>query len=267
MVQFAANLTTLFKEVPFLDRFERAAKAGFTAVESLFPYEFEIAELADRLERFGLTQVLINMPPGDWAAGDRGTAALPARRDEFRAAARTAFAYARGLGCKRVHAMSGVLPPGTDRSTCIATFLDNARWAADLAAEDGVTIVFEPLNVRDVPGYFVAHQLEMAALLREVGRDNVAVQLDYYHAQIMDGDLTRLTETLGAMIGHVQIASVPDRHEPDEGEVFFPHLFATLDRIGYAGFVGCEYNPRGVTEDGLGWLKPHLSRSAALAAG
>ncbi len=159
------------------------------------------------------------------------------------------------MGCKRVHAMSGIIPAGADRAECRRTFLDNIRYSAELAAKDGIIIVVEPLNVRDMPGYFISHQMEAVDLLDEVDLENVGVQLDYYHAQIMDGDLTRLTEKMGSAIGHVQIASVPDRHEPDEGEVFFPHIFETLDRIGYSGWIGCEYNPRGDTEAGLGWLQ------------
>lgn len=259
MARFAANLTMLFREVPFLDRFERAAACGLQAVEYLFPYEFAPEDLAARLKRFNLQQALINMPPGDWAKGDRGTAAIPARRDEFRAGAERAFHYAKALGCKRVHAMSGIIPTSADRAACVQTFLDNIRFAADLVAPEGITITIEPLNTRDVPGYFIAHQMDAIELVRNVERPNVAVQLDFYHAQIMDGDLTRLAEKMGSAIGHVQIASVPDRHEPDEGEVNFTHVFATLDRIGYAGWIGCEYNPRTTTEAGLGWLKAHQS--------
>lgn len=256
MLRFAANLSTLFTEVPFLDRFERAAAAGFTAVEYLFPYAYEATELKRRLEDHGLRQVLFNLPPGDWQAGDRGTAALPGRSDEFRAGVREALDYARVLGCSRLHAMSGILPPGVDRADCERTCLENIRYAADEAVDDGITILIEALNDRDVQGYFVAHQADAAELVRRVNRPNVAVQLDYYHAQIMDGDLTRLTEHLD--FAHVQVASVPGRHEPDEGEVAYDHVFATLDRVGYDGWIGCEYNPRGETEAGLKWMRPYL---------
>lgn len=258
MPRFAANLSTLYQEVPFLDRFERAAAAGFAAIEYLFPYEYDAEEIRRRLDEHGLRQVLFNLPPGDWAAGDRGTAALPARATEFRDGVRQAIEFARALDCTRLHAMSGVLPSDLDRSAAEETFIENIRYAADAAAADEITILIEALNDRDVPGYFVAHQLDAARLVRKADRPNVSVQLDYYHAQIMDGDLTRLTERLAGQIGHVQIASVPDRHEPDEGELDCDHLFETLDRIGYVGWVGCEYNPRGETEAGLGWVRPYL---------
>ena len=257
MLKFAANLSLLFTEAPFLQRFERAAAVGFRGVECLFPYTFDAADLARELERNGLEQVLINAPPGDWNAGDRGTAALPSRREEFRRSVETALAYARRLGCRRVHVMAGVLPEGADRSVCERTFVANLQFAADKAATDGITILVEALNDRDVPGYLVEHQSVAMHLVRAVDRPNVAVQLDYYHAQIMDGDLTRLTETLGSAIGHVQVSSVPDRREPDHGEIHFPHLFEVLERIGYDGWIGCEYHPRGETEAGLGWLRPY----------
>lgn len=253
-MKFDANLTLLFTEVPFLERFERAAAAGFSGVECLFPYEYDAGEIAALLKENGLQMVLINMPAGDWEAGDRGTAAIPSRREEFRQAVETSLSYAREVGCKQVHAMSGVIPPDADRARCEETFLENIRYAADRAAKDGITILVEALNDRDVPGYFVAHQQAAFDLIRRIERPNVAVQLDYYHAQIMDGDLTRLTERLLDRLGHIQIASVPDRHEPDEGEVDYRHIFATLERVGYSGWIGCEYRPRGTTEEGLSWM-------------
>jgi 2-dehydrotetronate isomerase len=262
MPRFAANLTTLFNEVDVLDRFERAAAEGFSAVEMLYPYAYPAAEIAARLNRHALRLVLFNTPPGD-QAGDRGTAALPHRVEEFRAGVRIALDYARALGCPRVHAMSGVTSAEPDRARCEATWIDNIRYAADLAAPSGVTIMIEPLNSRDAPGYFVSRQDDAVALIERAARPNVALQLDYYHAQIMHGDLTRLTERLAGAFAHVQIASVPDRHEPDEGEINYPHLFATLDRIGYAGWIGCEYNPRGKTAEGLGWVRPYLAREPA----
>ena len=261
MLRFAANLTMLFKEVPFLERFSSAAACGFAGVEYLFPYEYDPAELHERLRENSLQQVLFNLPPGDWNTGDRGTAALPHRVEEFREGLHLALRYGRELECTRLHAMAGVIPAGADRAECEETFLSNVRYAADAASSEGITIVLEALNTRDVPGYFFSSQTEALELVRKIGRSNVAVQLDYYHAQIMDGDLTRLTETLADSIGHVQIASVPDRHEPDEGEINYRHIFATLERIGYAGWIGCEYNPRGTTEDGLGWILPYISNA------
>ena len=260
MLKFAANLSVLFTEVPFLDRFERAAEAGFRGVECLFPYAYDAGDVAARLDRHGLELVLINMPAGNWEAGERGTAALPDRRDEFRGAVETALEYARAVGCKQVHAMSGIIPPDADRARCEHAFLENIRHAADLAVKDNVTILIEALNDRDVPGYFVAHQLDAMELVRRVGRPNVAVQLDYYHAQIMDGDLTRLTERMAGSFAHVQIASVPDRHEPDEGEVSYRHVFETLERVGFAGWIGCEYVPRRTTEDGMRWMDTRRRR-------
>ncbi|AWK89395.1 2-oxo-tetronate isomerase [Azospirillum thermophilum] len=256
MVQFAANLTMLFTEVPFLDRFERAAAAGFRAVEMLFPYDHPAEAVAERLQRFGLTLALFNMPPGDWAAGDRGMAAIPGRADEFRANLETARRYARTLGCTRLHAMAGITR-GLDPAACGETFVANLRHAADLLAGDGVTVLVEPLNDRDMPGYFLAHQEDALRLVEAVDRPNVAVQLDLYHAQIMDGDLTRRIERMAGRFAHVQIASVPDRHEPDAGEVNYPHLFETLDRVGYRGWIGCEYRPRAGTEAGLSWFAPY----------
>lgn len=258
MPRFAANLSMLFTDVPFLERFERAAAAGFEAVEYLFPYDHDASVIRDLLGTHALRQVLFNLPPGDWQAGDRGTAALPGREDEFRRAVDAAIEYALVLQCPLLHAMSGVLPPGADRAACERTFVGNIRHAADQAAGHGITVLVEALNDRDVPGYFLAHQRDAAALVRKVARPNVSVQLDYYHAQIMDGDLTRLTETLD--FGHVQIASIPDRHEPDEGEVDYTHIFDVLDRTGYGGWVGCEYHPRKDTDSGLDWVRPYLTR-------
>jgi hydroxypyruvate isomerase len=258
MPRFAANLSMLFTEVPFLERFERAAAAGFEAVEYLFPYDHEPADLRRLLDRHGLRQVLFNLPAGNWAAGDRGTAALSSRREEFRAAVEAAIKYARALDCPRLHAMAGVTAAGADLEAAEATFIENLRSAADAAAADGITILIEALNDRDLPGYFVAHQMDALALVHKIDRPNVSVQLDYYHAQIMDGDLTHLTERLAGRFSHVQVASVPGRHEPDEGEVSYRHLFEMLDRIGYTGWVGCEYVPRGETEAGLAWMRPYV---------
>lgn len=257
MPRFAANLSMLFTEVPFLERFRQAAIAGFTAVECLFPYAYGAAELRRLLDEHDLEQVLFNLPPGDWEAGDRGTAALPNRRTEFRNSVDTAIAYARVLGCTNLHAMAGIVPDDAERTRCEQVFIENIRFAADAAAGHGITILIEALNNRDVPGYLFAHQREAAELVHQIDRPNVSVQLDYYHAQIMDGDLTHLTEKMN--FGHVQIASVPLRQEPDEGEIDYEHVFATLDRVGYEGWVGCEYTPRSDTKSGLAWVRPYLA--------
>ncbi|MBY6094781.1 2-oxo-tetronate isomerase [Ferrimonas balearica] len=259
MAKFAANLTMLFTEVPFMERFAHAADAGFDAVEFLFPYDFDSSELADQLNIHGLTQALFNMPPGNWDAGERGMAAIPGREAEFRANAEKALAYALALNCKKVHAMAGLVDSRYDYDAHRATFIDNLRWAADRYAEHGITIQIEPLNDRDVPGYFLAHQMEAVELVEAIDRANVKVQLDLYHAQIMDGDLSRLIAQMGQHIGHVQIASVPERHEPSEGELNYPHLFEVLDQH-YDGYIGCEYKPRHSTTFGLGWVKPYLAK-------
>ncbi|EFH12404.1 2-oxo-tetronate isomerase [Pseudoroseomonas cervicalis] len=259
MPRFAANLSMMFTDVPFLDRFARAAAAGFEAVEFLFPYDHPPEVVAEKLNSAGLTQALFNMPPGDWAAGERGMAAIPGREQEFRDNVATAITYARALGCKTLHAMSG-LTEGLDRAACEATFVENFRYAADALAPHGITLLVEPINSRNMPGYFIAHQLDAIALIERVARPNVALQLDLYHAQIMDGDLTKLIEKLAGRFAHVQIASVPERHEPDEGELNYPHLYAVLDRVGYKGWIGCEYNPRAATEAGLGWFASYKAR-------
>lgn len=256
MPRFAANLSMMFTEVPFLERFGRAAQAGFQAVEFLFPYEHPPETVAAALKKHGLTQALFNMPPGNWAAGERGMAAIPGREQEFRDNVAVALRYAKALECKTLHAMSGITE-GLDREACKATFVENFRFAADALAKEGITLLVEPINSRNMPGYFIAHQLEAVELVERVGRPNVSVQLDLYHAQIMDGDLTRLIEKMHGRFAHVQIASVPERHEPDEGELNYPHLYAVLDRLGYQGWIGCEYNPRGETEAGLGWFAPY----------
>ena len=258
MAKFAANLTMLFTEVPFLERFEKAHQAGFKAVEYLFPYAFEAEELAAKMQRFGFEQALFNMPPGDWDAGERGFAAIPGREEEFKASVDTALMYAKALNCKKVHAMSSLHDANFTRQQHVETFISNIRFAADKFAENNIELMIEPLNSRDVPYYFVAHQRDAVELIKLVDRPNVKLQLDLYHAQIMDGDLSTLIREVAAYTGHIQIASVPERHEPSEGELNYPHLFSVLDDSGYQGWIGCEYNPRGTTEEGLGWVKSYL---------
>lgn len=258
MPKFAANLSMLFTEVPFMERFKKAHQAGFKAVEFLFPYDFEPEALQTELQQYGLEQALFNLPPGDWGAGERGFAAIPGREQEFKNSVETALLYAKALGCKKLHAMSGIVDPRFSRQQHVDTFVANIRFAADLLADHGIQVMIEPLNVRDVPGYFIAHQREAVELIRLVDRPNVKLQLDLYHAQIMDGDLTNLIKELAPFTGHVQIASVPDRHEPSEGEIGYPHLFEVLDASGYSGWVGCEYHPREETEAGLGWVHRYL---------
>ncbi len=257
MPRFAANLSMMYQEHAFLDRFAAAAKDGFEGVEFLFPYDFDKADIRARLDDAGLKQALFNAPPGDWAAGERGIASLPGREEEFRRGIATALEYAQVLGNTRLHVMAGLLPPGADRARHHATYIGNVAYAAREAARAGITIVLEPINTRDMPGFFLTHQAQAHAVCKEVGAPNVKVQFDLYHAQIMEGDLSvKLKQYVGeGGVGHVQIAGVPDRHEPDEGELNYSHLFALMDTLGYDGWVGCEYRPRAGTSEGLGWLK------------
>ena len=255
MPRFAANLSMMFNELAFLDRFGAAARAGFDAVEFLFPYEYEPDQIAACLAAHGLTQVLFNLPPGRFADGERGMAALPGREAEFVASLQPALRHARATGCKRLHVMSGIAAPGADRSAMQAALVANLRHAARAVASDGITLLIEPINTRDIPGYFLNYPQQAVDILDEVGEPNVAMQFDLYHCQVMQGDLAKTMDKHIGRIGHVQIAGVPDRHEPDSGEVNYPFLMRRLDALGYTGFVGCEYRPLGRTEDGLDWLR------------
>lgn len=255
MPKFAANLTMMFNEVPFPERFSAAAKAGFTAVEFLFPYDYPVADVTRWLKENNLASALFNMPPGDWAAGERGIASLPGREEEFLAGVHKAIEYALSMGTPTIHAMAGLFPEGADREWHRSVFVDNIGLAAKELAKHGLTLVIEPINTRDMPGYFLSTQAEGHAIRKEVDEPNLKVQMDFYHAQIMEGDLSMTFKNNFEGIGHIQIASVPARHEPDEGEINYPHLFALLDELGYSGYVGCEYRPRGKTEDGLGWFR------------
>lgn len=256
MPRFAANLTMMFNEVPFMQRFELAAQQGFEAVEFLFPYAHSPEEIAAKLERFGLEQALFNLPPGDWDAGERGLAALPGRESEFRDSVETALRYAKALGCPRAHAMAGLVDTQSERRAMQDTYLENIRYAARRLEEDGITLLLEPINDRDMPGYFINHQHEAHAVVAALGEPNLKVQMDFYHTQIMDGDIWKTFEKYQSGVGHIQIAGVPERHEPDTGEVNYPWLFEQLDRSGFDGWLGCEYRPRGETAAGLGWFTP-----------
>lgn len=263
MPRFAANLNFLYGEFDFLDRPAAAAADGFTGVECLFPYEYPAEDLAGRLRAAGLEQVLFNLPPGDWAAGERGLAALPGREAEFAAALERALCTARILGCVRLHAMAGIVSPAADRARMHATYIANLRLAAQRASEHGVTVLIEPINARDMPGYFLGTLAQAAAVIAEVGEPNLRLQFDLYHAQITEGDLSRKLERYLPLIGHVQIASVPERSEPDAGEFDAARLFAQLDALGYSAWVGCEYRPRAGTRAGLGWLAPWCASGVA----
>lgn len=261
MPRFAANLSMLFTEVPFMERFAAAAAAGFVGVEFLFPYAFEPADLAGELERHGLTQALFNLWPGDWEAGERGIAALPGREAEFRDSVDLALEYATALGCARVHAMAGLAPSSIPRQAMYDTYIDNLRFAARQLAAHEIQLLVEPINSRDMPGYFLNHQNEGHAIMAAVGEPNVAVQMDFYHAQIMDGDVWSTYCRYREGVGHVQIAGVPERHEPDTGELNYSWLFEQFDTVGYKGWIGCEYHPRTTTDAGLGWFAPWRARA------
>jgi hydroxypyruvate isomerase len=255
MPRFAANLTMMFTEHPFLDRFAAAAKAGFTAVEFLFPYDHPAEEVGNRLRDAGLTQALFNLPPGDWNAGEKGFAALPARFDDLKASLATALPYAQATGVKRVHLMAGIAERSDARA--VEAFYKSVAYAAEFFAPHGLDVVLEPINPRNVPGYFLNDFHFARDLIRELKIPNLKLQFDIYHCQIIHGDVTMHLREMMDMTGHIQIASIPSRNEPDGEELNYPFLFAELDRLGYAGFVGCEYNPRGRTEDGLGWFAPY----------
>ena len=254
MPRFAANLSMMFQEHEFLDRFRAARAAGFAGVEFLFPYDFPAEDIAARLQQAGLAQVLFNLPPGEWAKGERGLAALPGREEEFRHSIETALAYAEALECRTLHCMAGMVPPGVEREHCERALTANLRIAARACAEAGRTLVIEPINTRDMAGYFLNYQGQARAIIEEVAEPNLKLQLDLYHCQIMEGDLARHIRELAHITGHVQIAGVPDRQEPDQGEVNYRYLFDVLDETGYQGWIGCEYRPRGRTTDGLGWF-------------
>ncbi len=264
MPRFAANLSMMYTEVDFLDRFAAAAADGFTAVEYLFPYAFDSAEIAKRLKVHGLIQALFNGPPGDWDKGERGLASLPGREAQFRASVLDkALPYAQALGCKRVHLMAGVVPAGADRAAHRTTYLTNLAWAAKEAARVGVDILIEPINTRDVPGYFLNRQDDAHQIIHEIGAPNLFVQMDLYHCQIVEGDVAmKIRKYLAdpqhrGRVGHFQIAGVPERNEPDRGELFHPYLFDLLDELKWQGFVGCEYRPKADTSAGLTWFQPY----------
>jgi hydroxypyruvate isomerase len=253
----------MFNEVPFLARFAAAASAGFTGVEYLFPYDFSADVIAAELSKHDLTNVLFNLPPGDWAAGERGITCLPGRQDEFRAGVAKAIEYAKRLNTKQIHAMAGTIPPGADRERVQSTYIANLKYAANELARHDITLLIEAINTRDMPGFFLNTQAQAYAALEQVGAGNLKMQMDLYHMQIMEGDLAMKLDKYAAHCGHVQIAGVPKRNEPDTGEVDYSYLFDHLDRIGYSGWVGCEYRPEGDTVEGLTWFKKYYEQVSA----
>ncbi len=255
MPRFAANLSMLFTEVPFLDRFEAAARAGFTAVEVMFPYAFSAQDIRQRLDDYGLTLVLHNLPAGDWDAGERGIACHPDRVDEFRAGVATAIQYAQMLGVGQLNCLAGKAPAGLDPLLMRNTLVANLQFAAQALQQAGLRLLVEPINSFDIPGFFLSRTAQALSILDEVNAPNAFVQYDIYHAQRMEGELAATLMQNLARIGHIQLADNPGRHEPGTGEINYPFLFAHLDRIGYSGWIGCEYKPATTTVAGLGWAK------------
>lgn len=253
MPKFAANLTMLFNEVPFLDRFEAAARAGFSGVEYLFPYDFPAADLAARLRQHGLTQVLHNLPAGNWGSGERGIACHPDRTAEFADGVSRAIDYAHALRCPQLNCLAGIVPAGVSAATAHETFVRNVKLAAVRLGEAGIRLVIEPINTRDIPGFFLTHTKQALAIIEEVGT-NVALQYDVYHMQIMEGDLAKTIERHLPHIAHMQIADPPARNEPGTGEINYRFLLNWIDRLGYTGWIGLEYKPAGRTQDGLRWI-------------
>ena len=265
MPKFAANLTMLYNELSFLDRFAAAAKDGFAGVEYLFPYAYDKDVLAERLERNRLVQVLHNLPAGDWDAGERGIAILPDRVGEFQDGVGKAIEYAKTLGCTRLNCLAGKAPAGVSPDKLERTLVDNLKFAAKALKDAEIRFLVEPINTRDIPGFFLNTTAQAEKLLEAVGSDNLYIQYDVYHMQIMEGDLVPTMQRLLPKIAHVQIADNPGRNEPGTGEINYPFVFAALDKMGYEGWVGCEYKPARGTSEGLGWMRT-ATRSDSVAA-
>lgn len=258
MPKFAANLTMMFNEVEFIDRFDAAARAGFKGVEYLFPYDYDKDAIADKLNRNNLAQVLHNLPAGDWDAGDRGNACDPNRVGEFQDGVGRAIEYATALNCPQVNCLAGIVPQGADPLKVRETFLSNLKFAAQKLGDAGIRLITEPINIRDIPGFYLNHTSQARAIIEEVGSPNLGLQHDIYHMQIMEGDLAPTIEANLGIIRHVQVADTPGRNEPGTGEINYPFIFAFLDKVGYEGWIGCEYRPLNDTEAGLSWIKPYL---------
>ena len=253
MPKFAANLTMLFNELPFIERFAASKSAGFRGVEYLFPYDHEKAALVERLRQNGLTQVLHNLPAGNWGAGERGIAILPDRVDEFRDGISRAINYAKALDCRQVNCLVGIAPPDADPVELNAVLVKNLRFAADVLAREHIRLLIEPINTRDIPGFLLNRTEQAAEIIAAVQSENLFIQYDIYHMQIMEGDIARTLQKHLARIAHVQLADNPGRNEPGTGEINYPFLFQYLDEIGYRGWIGCEYKPKTNTVEGLGW--------------
>lgn len=257
MPKLAANLSMMFTEVPFLERFARASEAGFKGVEYLFPYDHPAETVAAALRDNGLENALFNLPPGNWETGDRGLAAIPGREKDFEGLIDKALEYATVIGCPCLHAMAGIPADDANPYACQQTYVHNISVAAERCAPHGIKVLLEPINPRDIPGFYLNRQDAAIATLDSVGAGNAALQMDLYHCQIVEGDVAVKIRANIDRIAHFQIAGVPDRHEPDIGEVNYPYLFDVIDELGYDGWIGCEYRPKGETRDGLGWAKPY----------
>lgn len=260
MPRFAANLTMLFNEVPFLERFERAAQAGFKAVEFLFPYDYPVEQMKELLTQHGLQLVLHNLPAGDWAVGERGIGCHPGRAAEFRAGVDKAIAYATTLGVKQINCLAGIKPAGVSDADARRTLVDNLKFAAPKLKAAGIKLLIEPINTFDIPGFFLSRTQQALDIIVDTGSDNIFVQYDIYHMQRMEGELAKTIEKNLGKIAHLQLADNPGRNEPGTGEINYPFLFAFLDRIGYQGWIGCEYKPAAATETGLGWAQTYLKQ-------
>jgi len=253
MPRFAANLTMLFGEKPFLDRFAAAKAAGFSGVEYLFPYEYDKADLREQLDEHGLIQVLHNLPAGNWAAGERGIAILPDRVDEFRDGVISAVSYAKALDCRQLNCLVGIAPRDADPFEMNEVLVENLRFASDALARERIKLLVEPINTLDIPGFFLNKTEQAVQLIADVRSSNLFIQYDIYHMQVMEGDIARSLQKHLPRIAHVQLADNPGRNEPGTGEINYPFLFRHLDTLGYRGWVGCEYKPKTTTVDGLGW--------------
>ncbi|MAU22877.1 MAG: hydroxypyruvate isomerase [Martelella sp.] len=258
MPKFAANLSFLYADLPFLDRIAAAAKDGFPAVEYVGPYDFPEGDVAAALKAANVKQALFNLPAGDWAGGERGIGCLPDRVEEFKTGVDTAISYAKALGCPKINCLAGIAPKGIAAEKLEQTLVENLKYAAPRLADAGVKLLLEPINLRDIPGFFVSTTDHAERILEAVGSENLFIQYDIYHTQIMQGDLAETYRRLKAKIAHVQLADNPGRHEPGTGEINYPYLFNMLDAEGYDGFIGCEYKPSAGTSEGLGWMKPWL---------
>jgi hydroxypyruvate isomerase len=257
MPRFAANLSMLYGEHDFLERFAAAKADGFHGIEYLFPYDFQKEQLAERLSEHGLVQVLHNLPAGDWAKGERGIACLPDRVGEFQDSVGRAIDYATALGCKQVNCLAGITPTGVQPDKVRTTFCDNLRFAADQLRAAGIRLLIEPINGFDIPGFYLRRVGQAVEIMAEVGSDNLRLQYDFYHQQRTEGELVGTFLRHQERIAHVQIADNPGRNEPGTGEIAFPYMFEQLDRAGYDGWIGCEYKPRAATSEGLGWFAPY----------